>query len=156
MVAARMEHPMKVYLDLCSLKRPFDDQSQPRINLETSAVLNILQAVANGKLEAVRSLAHELENSRNPDIRRARVVGSWLEALNPLEVTPKHVAEQAGQLVAAGLTTLDAYHLAWAEYLGADSLVTTDDRFLSKARRLADIIKVRVIDPITLVRELSS
>jgi predicted nucleic acid-binding protein len=147
---------MKVYLDLCSLKRPFDDQSQSRISLETSAVLSLLEAVADGRLEAVRSLAHELENSRNPDLRRAKVVGSWLESLNPLGVTPKQVADKTERLVAAGLATMDAYHLAWAEYLAADVLVTTDDRFLSKANRLTDIIKVRLVDPITLVRELSA
>ncbi len=147
---------MKVYLDLCSLKRPFDDQSQPRINLETSAVLSLLDAVADGRLEAVRSLAHELENSRNHDLRRARVVGSWLESLNPLEVTPNSVAQQADQLIHRGLGAMDAYHLAWAEYLGADTLVTTDDRFLSKAAHLKGIIKVRLVDPITLAKELSS
>ncbi len=127
-MTVRTERAMKVYLDLCSLKRPFDDQSRPRISLETSAVLILLEAVADGRLEAVRSLAHELENSRNPDLRRARVVGSWLEALNPVEVTPEPVAEQADQLVRRGLRAMDAYHLAWAEYLGADTLVTTDDR----------------------------
>lgn len=30
---------MRVYLDICSFKRPFDDQSQPRIHLEAEAVL---------------------------------------------------------------------------------------------------------------------
>lgn len=119
-------------------------------------MLGILQAVAEGKVEAVRSLAHELENSKNPDIRRARVVSSWLEVLNPLQVTPESVVNQTAQLISAGLANLDAYHLAWAEHLDVDVLVTTDDRFLSKARRLQDITKVRVVDPITLARELSS
>lgn len=29
---------MKVYLDICCLKRPFDDQSQPRIAVESAAI----------------------------------------------------------------------------------------------------------------------
>ena len=53
---------MTIYLDMCCLKRPFDDQTQPRIALETAAVLAILQAVAGGRANAVRSLAHQLEN----------------------------------------------------------------------------------------------
>jgi hypothetical protein len=35
---------MRIYLDMCCLKRPFDDQSQPRIRLETEAVLALLAA----------------------------------------------------------------------------------------------------------------
>jgi len=31
-----------VYLDVCCLNRPYDDQAQPRIHLEAEAVLIIL------------------------------------------------------------------------------------------------------------------
>jgi len=31
-----------IYLDACCLNRPFDDQSQPRVHLESEAVLIIL------------------------------------------------------------------------------------------------------------------
>ena len=33
---------MRIYLDSCVYNRPFDDQQQPRINLETQAFLLIL------------------------------------------------------------------------------------------------------------------
>jgi predicted nucleic acid-binding protein len=49
---------------------------------------------------------------------------------------------------------MDAFHLAWAEYLKADVLVTTDSQFLSKCRLLGDKIKVRVINPLSMVQEL--
>lgn len=62
---------MKVYLDLCCLKRPFDDQSQSRIAVETAAVLANLKLCTEGRLEPLRSTAHDLENSRTP-IRSAR------------------------------------------------------------------------------------
>jgi len=83
---------VKVYLDICTLKRPFDDQSQPRIALETTALFAILQTVEDGRATAVRSLAHELENARNPDVRRARAVSRWLNTLDPLEKTPPGLA----------------------------------------------------------------
>ena len=83
---------MTIYLDMCCLKRPLDDQTQPRIALETAAVLAILQAVADDRAKAVRSLAHQLENSRNPDSRRAGAVAAWLDTLNPIESTPRSVA----------------------------------------------------------------
>jgi len=121
---------------------------------KTAAVLAILQAVADGRAKAVRSLAHQLENSRNPDSRRARAVAAWLDTLDPIESTPRSVAERVGRLAAAGFEAMDAYHLAWAENPRADVLVTTDDRFLSQFNRLGDIMKTRVLNPVTLATEL--
>lgn len=33
---------MKIYLDVCCLNRPFDDQAQTRIRLESEAILLII------------------------------------------------------------------------------------------------------------------
>ena len=144
-----------VYFDICCLKRPFDDQAQPRIALETAAVLALLDAVADGELTAVRSVVHALENARNPDRRRAAYVASWLSNLNPLEVTPPSVVEQVHRLEAAGLHLMDAFHVAWAEHLQADALITTDDHLLSWAGQHDEIANVRVVDPLAFVREVS-
>jgi len=70
---------MRVYLDMCCLKRPFDDQSQARVATETSAILGILSLIDTGKLVGLRSPAHEFENALNPDPRRASAVQSWLD-----------------------------------------------------------------------------
>lgn len=39
---------MRIYLDVCCLNRPFDDQSQDRIHLEAEAVLAIIKQVEQG------------------------------------------------------------------------------------------------------------
>jgi len=36
---------MTVYLDTCSIQRPFDDQSQLRVAMESEAVLRAIQLV---------------------------------------------------------------------------------------------------------------
>lgn len=36
---------MNLYLDTSALKRPFDDQAQPRIALETEAIVTVLNPV---------------------------------------------------------------------------------------------------------------
>ena len=41
---------MLVYLDTCCLNRPYDDQSQPRIQLESAAVLSIMEQVSSGRI----------------------------------------------------------------------------------------------------------
>jgi hypothetical protein len=57
---------IRVYLDTSAYQRPFDDQTQPRIFLESQAVVMILQMIEAGILDLVSSSVLEYENSRNP------------------------------------------------------------------------------------------
>lgn len=50
-----------IYLDVCVLSRPFDDQQQLRIRLETDAVNLILSQVRQGRYALVISPAHRRE-----------------------------------------------------------------------------------------------
>ncbi|WP_256973432.1 hypothetical protein [Nostoc sp. T09] len=58
----------RVYLDTSVYNRPFDDQTQPKIFLETQAIILILQMVEGRLIELVSSSVLEYENSRNPFI----------------------------------------------------------------------------------------
>lgn len=45
----------KIYLDVCCLQRPFDDQTQPRVRLEAEAIKLILGRVEQGEFEWLTS-----------------------------------------------------------------------------------------------------
>ena len=51
---------MRVYLDNCCYNRPFDEQAQLRVVLETLAKLNIQQQMRDGVLEYVWSSVLDL------------------------------------------------------------------------------------------------
>ena len=53
-----------------------------------------------------------------------------------------------------GFRNFDAFHVACAELANADVLVTTDDRFLALGSRHAGLLGVRVVDVVTLAREV--
>lgn len=55
---------MRIYLDNCSYNRPYDDQSQMRIYLETQAKLHIQNMIKQNKLKLVTSYVIDYENSR--------------------------------------------------------------------------------------------
>ncbi len=57
---------MRIYLDNCIFNRPFDDQRQIRIRLETEAKLYIQNMIANNLLELAWSYILDFENSQNP------------------------------------------------------------------------------------------
>ena len=46
---------MKIYMDNCCYNRPYDDQTQIRIYLETEAKLYIQEQIRNGEFELVTS-----------------------------------------------------------------------------------------------------
>lgn len=52
---------MRLYLDNCCLQRPLDDQTQPRIRVETEAVFAILATVQGGEQTLLNSEALEYE-----------------------------------------------------------------------------------------------
>ena len=62
---------IRVYLDVCCLQRPFDDQRQARIHLEAEAVKLILARIEDGEFLWVSSEVVDDEISQNPDADRA-------------------------------------------------------------------------------------
>lgn len=59
-----------IYLDVCCLNRPFDDQTQERIRLEAEAVRLILANCQTGEWQMLVSEAIDNELERTPDIDR--------------------------------------------------------------------------------------
>jgi len=56
---------IKVYLDNCCFNRPYDDQTQLRIELETKAKLYIQQQIIEKKIILATSVILEFENNDN-------------------------------------------------------------------------------------------
>ena len=144
---------MLIYLDMCCLKRPFDDQSQARIRLESEAVLSLL-ASESPEVRFARSSALILENQQNPVKERAFRVGLWLAQASPPALDRDALEARAGELVGAGFKSFDALHVASAELFRADAFGTCDDRLLAAATRNRDALKVRVVHVVTLAQEV--
>ena len=63
---------MRLYIDLSCFNRPFDDQGQERIRLETEAVLSVLTRVLEGRDLLLWSWAMSYENDKHPKTDRGR------------------------------------------------------------------------------------
>ena len=123
----------RVYLDMCSLKRPFDDQRQPRVREEATGVAAIVARAEAGEIALVRSPAHLVENDANPREDRRLAAALWIDSAAvdvPLDAA---VEVRAAALVALGFRPLDALHLAFAERAEARWFVTCDDELLTLA-----------------------
>lgn len=127
----------QVYLDVCVLSRPFDDQQQARIHLETTALELILAHIRAGELEIIVSPVYQAEIAAIPYAQERQHLHFLLAEIGMQpEVDLSHVRRRAEALAQAGMGVADAAHVAFAEYVGAD-FVTVDDRLLKKCHRLA-------------------
>lgn len=144
---------MLLYLDVCSLQRPWDDRSQLRIRVEAEAVLGILSRCDAGGAELLSSDALLSEARKNPDpARRSNVLDILARAFDTIPLTDP-IEVRAGELVAAGLGPYDALHLASAAARGADYFCTCDDRLLRRGRA-AQTPPPKIVSPLELATEL--
>jgi predicted nucleic acid-binding protein len=145
----------RIYLDVCCLNRPFDDQTQERIRLEAEAVLLVLGHLRAGDWRWLTSEAVSTEIDRAPDTgRRARLRMLTGDAHEVVSIGAAE-AERARELLALGFRALDALHLSCAESGGAEVFLTTDDRLLRLAARVAGDLRVRVANPLVWLGEIT-
>ena len=143
----------RIYLDVCCLQRPFDDPRQARVHFEAEAVKLILAQVEAGELTWIASEIVDYEIAQNPDPERA-FRAMLLAAYAKVRVTiGSNETARASELERLGFTGFDALHLACAESGGADAFLTTDDKLLKRAVRLADKLRVHVANPLEWLRE---
>jgi predicted nucleic acid-binding protein len=142
---------MKLYLDVSCLNRPFDDQSQPRIRLESEAITLILEGIDAGTWEEVSSRMVEIEILAIADETRRRRV---LELIPRVRIDlAASVFDRAKELVKRGFCAADAVHLAAAEHAGAAVVLSCDDRLIKRAGRILDELRVRVVNPVDWLKE---
>ena len=110
-----MPNIIKIYLDVCCLNRPFDDQTQDRIRLETEAIISILKYSRTGKSKIIGSDVIQLEIDKTPDTIRRSQLKSLSGYISSLIRTDKKVKERAIELKNIGFKAFDSFHIACAE-----------------------------------------
>ncbi len=136
----------RIYLDVCTLCRPYDEQHLMRIRLETDAFYLILQHIQNGRYTMVVSPVHLREVAAIAEPRERIEVTALLHryGANP-SCDLRAVRKRADALHVRRFGVVDAAHVAFAEAT-ADVFITCDDRLLRQCRRIT--VHLRVMSPI--------
>jgi predicted nucleic acid-binding protein len=138
MMKIREQNKKPIYFDVCALCRPYDDQSYHRIEMETLAVVMITTLIKNGKYALFFAPVHESELAGNTEATErieilkllydyGQNLAETLDDYNALE-------KRAIELGSNGFGVADAFHVAYAEQVGA-SFITCDDALLRKCSR---------------------
>ena len=142
---------MRVYLDNCCFNRPFDDQSQIRIRLESEAKLKIQEEIQNRNLELIWSYILDYENGKNPFQERKYRIKEWKKyAIADIEESPSLI-QMANAINEKGISKIDSLHIACAIISKCDYFLTTDDKVLKLSTVVSEIT---VDDPIGFVKEV--
>ncbi|MEO0843286.1 MAG: PIN domain-containing protein [Cyanobacteria bacterium J06643_5] len=145
----------KIYLDVCCLNRPFDDQTQPRIRLESEAVMTIINQCQSGDWKMINSSAIIAELNQTPNIERLQNIKKLLAVAKIKVETSSFIEERATEFQEMGFSSYDATHIASAQRSQADVFLTTDDRLLKKARKNSQSITVSINNPVQWLAEIT-
>ena len=145
---------MLIYLDTCCLQRPLDDRSQPRINLESEAILTILGLIEKQYYFLVSSEILRYEILQIPNEERKNNVLEVLDISKKFIVLNDAIEQQAEKYINIGIKPMDALHLASAVEGKTHYFCTVDDSFLKKAKD-AETSETVVMSPLELIMEFT-
>jgi hypothetical protein len=147
---------MKVYLDVSCLDRPWDDQSQAQVRLETEAIAVILDRCDRGPWQHLSSDMARIEIEQTPDQERRRRMTLLLPSVASIIPLSEPLLQRARELMPLGFQAHDAVHVAAAESLAVDVFLTCDVRLLRKANRWRGKLNVRVANPADWLKEVDA
>lgn len=140
---------MLVYLDICCFNRPFDDQSQLRVRLESEAKLSIQEQIRAGAIDLAWSYMIDFENSANPYQERRDTIAKWRNlATKDIDASPEIIASSE-TMNRMGFSKKDSIHLACAIAMGCDRFLTTDDGVLKRRLLVNEIAILNPLDYVT-------
>jgi predicted nucleic acid-binding protein len=139
---------VRIYLDNCTLNRPFDDHSVVKNFLEAQAKFEIQEKIKNGELLLVWSYILSYENSVNPFPEVRYQIEGWKQyAVEEIIETPDTV-KLSTSFTEMGLKSKDALHVACAVHGKCRFFITTDKRILKRSISIGDI---RVVSPLQFI-----
>jgi len=139
---------IKIYLDNCCFNRPYDDQGQVKIRIETEAKLHLQMKIEEGSLLLAWSYILDYENAANPFEIRQISINKWKKKAFETLRENEEILKRARQLTQFELKAKDGLHIACALHAKCEYFITTDDKILNKDH-LIDGIKV--LNPVQML-----
>ena len=139
----------RIYLDNCCFNRPYDDQTQLKIFLETQAKLHIQSLVFEKKIDLVWSFILTFENSRNLFSAKKTAISQWESISSFFIEKSEEIRVIAKEIMITGIKAADAAHVASAIVGNCDYFITVDKRLLKYEDR-----RIIICNPIEFINNI--
>lgn len=133
-------------MDACCINRPFDDQRDGRVRLESESFLILLEEIEKGNLHWLGSVILDFEIEQTPDKIKQKKSKNYLLSVNKKINMNLEIKNRADELQSLGFKTFDALHISCAEYGKSDAFLTTDDKLFKLAVRNQETLRVKVFN----------
>ena len=143
---------MRIYLDMCCYNRPYDDQSQLKVSLETQAKLHIQELISYGEVELVSSYMLRYECNQNPFEMRRKAILEFVDQNAHFIVgadSHEEIEAKANRIMETGIKFKDACHVASAIYANCVYFISTDKRLLKYRSK-----EIKMVTPIEFIEEM--
>ena len=120
----------RIYLDNCCFNRPYDDQTQLKVYLETQAKLYVQSLVYQKKIDLVWSFILSFENSQNIFHAKKMAISQWENLSSSFVEKSEEIKLIAKEIMTTGIKAADAAHVACAIAGNCDYFITVDKRLL--------------------------
>lgn len=138
---------LKLYLDNCCFNRPYDDQTQLKIELETKAKLFIQNLIFKKEVDLIWSYMLDYENSKNSFNQKRIAIQKWREiAVIDIDASTQ-IIRLGKDFEKSGFKNADALHLACAISAKCDYFISVDKHLLKYKG-----IEIIVCDPVEFLR----
>mgnify|MGYP002512128819 CR=1 FL=1 len=144
---------MRIYLDMCCYNRPYDDQSQLKVAMETQSKLYIQSLIKDKKLELIVSYMLRYECSKNPFEMRRNAIFDFINKNTYAYIGDERkllIETKAAEIMKTGIKFKDACHVASALYAKCKYFISTDIRLLKYKSE-----EIKMVTPIEFVNRLS-
>ena len=127
---------IKIYLDNCTYNRPFDDQSQIKISLETEAKRHIQQLIEKKEIILTYSFINRFENSKNKRLLNQKAINVFFKnAAHYIDYScATSIRNRALEIMKVNIKTKNAYHISCAIEGCCNYFITTDKPLLKYSR----------------------
>jgi predicted nucleic acid-binding protein len=132
----------RIYMDMCALNRPFDELIDFRSKMEAQAIIFLIQRIINGTYILCNSDIIEYEWSQMPMMEKKSLVKKIMDLAKEKITLNKRVTKLAKEFEESGMKSYDALHLASSIRGNCECFISTDDKFVKKAKRNTEKIKV--------------
>lgn len=142
---------MRIYLDMCCYNRPYDNQSQLKVSLETQSKLYIQTLIKDKKLQLVTSYMLRYECSNNPFEMRRNAIFDFISKNTYAYVGDERkilIESEAAEIMKSGVKFKDACHVASAIYAKCEYFISTDIRLLKYKSS-----EIKMVNPIEFIME---
>ena len=145
---------MILYLDACSICRPFDDLTVIRNKLEKEAILEILSRIQNEEYIWKRSEVLDVEINEIRNLEKREKIKNTFSHVPTQIFYNSEVKKLLKKVQSMGFELMDSIHICSAITGNCDIFISTDDDLIKIGQKYSQKLKLQFLNPLDFINKV--